>query len=258
MADVVAGGRARRRRALVFNLFVLPRVGGGALSSGRSRARRRTASCYYPLAVLLLLLVFPRRLDIVAAAWGILAAGDGIATLGGPRDRRPALAVEPRQDRQRQRGLRRVRRRGRRGARLVVPARGRAAAGARVRARCAPIAAAVVAALVETIPVRLDDNISVPATAGAVLWIASLVIDATRRADAAARSPAVARCRRARSRVNAAGRVGRLSRAHGLDVRRGRRRASSASTIFVGARLAGLGAAARRRSSPRRSRRGSG
>src|SRR5262249_19193131 len=39
----------------------------------------------------------------------------------------------------------------------------------------APIAAAVAAALVETIPVRLDDNVSVPATAAAVLWLAGLV-----------------------------------------------------------------------------------
>jgi uncharacterized protein (TIGR00297 family) len=39
----------------------------------------------------------------------------------------------------------------------------------------APLAAAIAAAFVETIPVRLDDNISVPATAAAVLWLASLV-----------------------------------------------------------------------------------
>jgi len=36
-------------------------------------------------------------------------------------------------------------------------------------------AAALAAALVETLPVRLDDNISVPFTAGAVLWLASLM-----------------------------------------------------------------------------------
>ena len=39
----------------------------------------------------------------------------------------------------------------------------------------APIAAALVAALVETIPVRLDDNLSVAATAGGAMWLASLV-----------------------------------------------------------------------------------
>jgi uncharacterized protein (TIGR00297 family) len=39
----------------------------------------------------------------------------------------------------------------------------------------APLIAAVVAALVETIPVRLDDNVSVPFSAGVVLWLSSLV-----------------------------------------------------------------------------------
>jgi uncharacterized protein (TIGR00297 family) len=38
----------------------------------------------------------------------------------------------------------------------------------------APIAAAIAAALVETIPVRLDDNLSVAVTAAAVMWVASL------------------------------------------------------------------------------------
>ena len=37
----------------------------------------------YPLAVLLLIVLFPSRLDIVAAAWGILAAGDGMASIAG-------------------------------------------------------------------------------------------------------------------------------------------------------------------------------
>src|SRR5262249_47290603 len=39
----------------------------------------------------------------------------------------------------------------------------------------ATLAAAAVAAFVETIPIRLDDNISGPASAAMVLWLASLV-----------------------------------------------------------------------------------
>jgi len=53
----------------------------------------------------------------------------------------------------------------------------------------APLAAALVAAFVETIPVRLDDNISVPAAAAAVLWLASLM---DRAAFDAARGAAIA------------------------------------------------------------------
>ena len=48
----------------------------------------------YPLAVLGLVLVFPYRLDIVAAAWGIMAAGDGFATLVGTTVRTHTAAVE--------------------------------------------------------------------------------------------------------------------------------------------------------------------
>jgi uncharacterized protein (TIGR00297 family) len=39
----------------------------------------------------------------------------------------------------------------------------------------APLLAAAVAALVETRPIRLDDNLSVPLSAAAVLWLATLV-----------------------------------------------------------------------------------
>jgi uncharacterized protein (TIGR00297 family) len=159
--------------ALVFNVLVLPRVGATLYRPG-DRERGVHGIVFYPLAVLLLLVLFPRRPDIVAAAWGILAAGDGLATLagrafGGPRwpwNREKTLIGS---------------------AAFAV---GGAAAGvflawwcrpatvpqpALIYAMAAPVAAALVAALVETMPVRLDDNLSVSLTAGSVLWIASLV-----------------------------------------------------------------------------------
>ena len=49
----------------------------------------------------------------------------------------------------------------------------------------APVAAAVAAGAVETIPIGLDDNVSVPAAAAAVLWLASLMTAAAVRAAAA-------------------------------------------------------------------------
>jgi uncharacterized protein (TIGR00297 family) len=56
----------------------------------------------------------------------------------------------------------------------------------------APVVAAIVAALVETLPIRLDDNLSVPAAAGAVLWGASLVTaDSLARSIASMRSDAL-------------------------------------------------------------------
>ena len=158
--------------ALLFNAFVLPRIGGAIYRPG-DRERGVHGILYYPLAVLLLLLAFPRRPDIAAAAWGILAIGDGLATLAGraiggatwPWNREKTLAGS------------------------AAFAIGGAAAGVLLAWWCrpavvpppslafviaAPIAAAIAAALVETIPVRLDDNLSVAATAGGVMWIASL------------------------------------------------------------------------------------
>jgi uncharacterized protein (TIGR00297 family) len=167
--------------AVAFNVFALPRLAGRLFRPG-DEARALHGIVLYPIAVLLLLLAFPRRLDIAAAAWGILALGDGSATLagraiGGPRwpwNREKTLA-------------------GSATFALVGGAAGvflawwcRDAvqpAPALAFTIAAPLAAALVAAAVETIPVRLDDNLSVALSAGAALWLASLV-DTSRLHDA--------------------------------------------------------------------------
>ena len=167
--------------ALALNAFVLPRVGGRRLYRPIDHARGFPIGILlYPLAVLALILLFPRRLDIVAAAWAILAFGDGSATLVGQsasfatfapnRDRLPWNAEKTFAGSV---------------AFFVCAAAGGVALALWTRpavtpepsiafAIAAPIAAAFVAALVETIPIRLDDNISVPAAAAVVLWLASL------------------------------------------------------------------------------------
>src|SRR6185295_12239352 len=64
--------------AFAFNLFVLPRIGGRRIYRPVDEARGFPIGILlYPLSVLLLILAFPSRLDIVAATWGILAFGDG-------------------------------------------------------------------------------------------------------------------------------------------------------------------------------------
>jgi uncharacterized protein (TIGR00297 family) len=159
--------------ALAFNVAVLPRIAPRLYRPG-DHARNVHGIVYYPMAVLLLLVMFPRRPDIAAAGWGILAIGDGIATLagralGGPRwpwNRDKTLAGS------------------------IAFAAGGALAGVFLAWWCrpatvpppsmaftilAPIAAAIVAALVETIPVRLDDNLSVALSSAGVMAVASLV-----------------------------------------------------------------------------------
>jgi uncharacterized protein (TIGR00297 family) len=161
--------------ALAFNLFLLPRIGGRRLYRPADEARGLPIGILlYPLAILLLVLTFPTRLDIAGAAWGVLAFGDGMATLVGrwaggahwPWNRDKTIA-------------------GTIGF-LICGAVGASAVAWWIRPSVvpepslwfvilAPLAAAIATALVETIPVRLDDNISVPLTAAAVLWLASMM-----------------------------------------------------------------------------------
>lgn len=65
----------------IFNLWLWPRLGGQRLWRP-GRKRFDVGIALYPTVLLGLLLIF-RRLDLLAATWGILAFGDGAATLAG-------------------------------------------------------------------------------------------------------------------------------------------------------------------------------
>jgi uncharacterized protein (TIGR00297 family) len=160
--------------ALAFNVVVLPRIGPGLFRPGDLGGIMRSGIAIYPLAVLGLVLCFPRRPDLAAVAWAILAAGDGCATLVGAHVRTAPLPWN----------------RAKSAGGLIAFIVAAGAAGAAVEvwtARAlltpplpwfligAPIIAALVAAFVETIPVRLNDNLSVPASAALVLWSLSFV-----------------------------------------------------------------------------------
>ena len=72
--------------ALAFNIWLLPRIGGRWLwrpaEVGRGQA---IGVVIYPLTVLVLLAIFNRRPEVAAAGWGLLAFGDGAATVVGQR-----------------------------------------------------------------------------------------------------------------------------------------------------------------------------
>ncbi|MEO8501247.1 MAG: DUF92 domain-containing protein, partial [Vicinamibacteria bacterium] len=78
--------------AFLFNWQVLPRIGGksmwraGELVKGRARG-----ILIYPLSVLGLIVVFHDRLWMAAAIWGLLALGDGMASIIGQALRGPSL-----------------------------------------------------------------------------------------------------------------------------------------------------------------------
>lgn len=67
--------------AFLFNWKILPHAGGKSISRDRRGTDR--GILLYPLAVFALILSFPGRPEIAAACWGIIAFGDGLATVAG-------------------------------------------------------------------------------------------------------------------------------------------------------------------------------
>ena len=161
--------------AVGFNMWLLRRFTGGRLHRPSEVDVRSAAGIvFYPTSVLLLLLLLPSRPDIVAAAWGIMAAGDGVATLVGRHVGGARIPWNPNKTIA--------------GSAAFVLAGG--AAGAFLAWWCrpavipppyawfsilGPVLAATIAALVETVPIRLDDNLSVPCSSALTLWSLSFV-----------------------------------------------------------------------------------
>jgi len=72
--------------AFLFNWLLLPRMGGKNLYRTDDHERGYPLGILiYPLSVLALVLLFPKRLYIVAAAWAIMAWGDGFASIFGKK-----------------------------------------------------------------------------------------------------------------------------------------------------------------------------
>jgi uncharacterized protein (TIGR00297 family) len=166
---------------LLFNVLVLPRIAPSVFRPGDLAVPVRSGIVIYPLAVLALLVCFPKRMDIAAAAWGILAAGDGMATLVGAHVRTSPLPWN------------RAKSVGGLAAFIVFGSVAGSAlaawtAGAETRLwwiLTAPGIAAIVAGFIETAPIRLNDNISVPASAAIVLWSLSFVSEDVARSSIA-------------------------------------------------------------------------
>ena len=169
----MAGSRRTRHRGN--RLQRVCALAGCAGDYSRNDARGPwTGILFYPVSVLLLVLTFRERLDIVAGAWGIMAFGDGFATLAGTTMNGARLPWNPQKS---WNGLIAFIAAGSVGAVALMMwvAPSISPMPPRAFILIAPIIAAVVAGLVETIPIRLDDNISVPAAAAAVLWLSGKV-----------------------------------------------------------------------------------
>lgn len=158
--------------ALGFNVFILPQLGVdlGKRSQAGAGASAQTGIIIYPISVLLLILLYRHDLYIVGAVWAIMALGDGLAGVAGEAIRGPALPWNPEKT---WAGWVSFVTAGTLGAyaltRWVAP---EIDAG-KTLAVCA--ATAVVGAVAESMPIRLDDNVSVPLVCGAFMYCAYLL-----------------------------------------------------------------------------------
>jgi uncharacterized protein (TIGR00297 family) len=173
--------------ALLFNVVVLPRLGvdlskrlaGGtesALADGVSSAAPRagqslwTGIVIYPISVLGLVLLYRHDMQIVAAVWAIMALGDSSASVVGEGLGGPAL---PWNRAKTWSGFAAFVAFGTAGAYVLtrwVAADIHPGVALRIGA-----ATALVGAIVESAPTRLDDNATVPLVCGAVMFCLCLV-----------------------------------------------------------------------------------
>jgi len=180
--------------ALGFNVLLLHRITGRALLRHNERARGFSLGiALYPAAVVVLILVFHRRLELAAATWGLIAFGDGMASVFGTLVRGARLPWNA----------------GKTWAGFVAFVLWGTAASAFLlrwtqmgaldgpKAWIGPsfledpahlllgcFAAAVLAAFAESLPTGVDDNILVPLVGGAALYAATLVDSAQLAAHA--------------------------------------------------------------------------
>jgi len=148
--------------AFLFNWQVLPRLGGRFLWRGEEQARGYPRGILvYPLSVLGLVLWFRGELWKVAAVWGLLAVGDGMASLLGLAAGGPRLPWNPRKGWV---GLLAFVCFGTLAASALAAWTLRLPATALVSPRILvwSVPLAILAALVESIPTTLDDNFTVP------------------------------------------------------------------------------------------------
>jgi uncharacterized protein (TIGR00297 family) len=168
--------------AVVFNRLVLPRLAPSLFRRDELRTPWKSGILLYPTAVLALVVLFHDRLEVAAAAWAILAAGDGAAGYAGARWGRRPIPWN--------------RRKTVEGSAAFAVAAGLFAWVVLVWMGRDPVAAVLlagptclVAAFVESLPWRLDDNLTVPILSA--LFLRGLIeIDPARLAAA---GPGIAR-----------------------------------------------------------------
>lgn len=158
--------------ALIFNVVILPRleVDMGKHPGSGAEAKIWTGIVIYPVSVLALILFYRHSLYIVAAVWAIMALGDGIASVAGEALHGPHLPWNPSKT---WTGFGGFFLAGTAGAYVLARWVNPQLPQVNVLLICA--ATALVGAAVESVPIALDDNASVPLVCGAFMFCAFLV-----------------------------------------------------------------------------------
>lgn len=172
--------------ALGFNALVLPRLGGAALLRDGERARGWSAGIlWYPASIALVVLLFRERLDVVAGAWGLLAVGDGMATVVGRGWGRHALPWNPRKTWEGVLAHVVLGGLAAWGLVLFVGARGAASDHDAMILLGISLGAALLTAVLESSDLGADDNVLVAVAGAVALWYGGLLAATLPAADSA-------------------------------------------------------------------------
>ena len=159
--------------AIIFSAAILPLAdqapGAGAASSRAAAGGNedRSRILLYCTSVLLLVLIYRHHLEVAAAAWAIMALGDGAARIAGETVRGRRLPWRPRKT---WTGFASFVVAGGAGA-TVLTLWVNPSLGAR-KALIVSLLAALLGAAVESAPIGIDDNITVPLVSGGFTFCA--------------------------------------------------------------------------------------
>lgn len=154
---------------LLFEFFILREMSSPP-DAGELERESRMGAYLWPAAILVLALVFRHHLEVVAGAWALVAIGDVAAgVIGQSRGAHPL----PFNSEKTWEGFAAFVLLG--GAAALLLTLWVSGHGFGFKALWVCAGAAVAGAFAESLPIRLNDNVSVPLVAGGVLFCASLI-----------------------------------------------------------------------------------
>ncbi len=148
--------------AFLFNKYVLPRIGGkGLFRPGDAAKGYPPGILLYALSLAVLFLIFPKHPHLVCGAWALMALGDGFATLSGMLFGKHKLPWNPSKSWE---GALVFWVFGTAGCAFFIwwAGKGHGFETSFALLVTASLYAALFCAILETIPTKVDDNITVP------------------------------------------------------------------------------------------------